>query len=107
MVGHAAYYRNDAETAEIGLLVLDKYQGLGLGTMLTERIARSAHGEGISMFETIIGWNNPRMIRMMRNMGFPTSERVEPDLIRIRFPTSIDPVTIKEFQDKWVFLPDG
>lgn len=107
IVGHAAYYRKDAETAEIGLLVLDEYQGLGLGTLLTGRIAWAANGEGISMFETIIGWNNTRMIRMVRNMGFPTSEKVEPDLIRIRFPTSIDPVTIKEFQDKWVFLPDG
>ena len=106
IVGHAAYYRNDAETAEVGLLVIDDYQGRGLGTTLTERIARSANGEGISMFETIIGWNNTRMIRMVRDMGFPTSERVEPDLIRIRFPTSIDPLTIKEFQDKWVFLPD-
>ena len=105
IVGHVAYYRSDSEAAEIGVLILDGYQGKGLGTMLIERIAQAANAEGITVFETIIGWNNTRMIRMVRSMGFPTSEKVEPDLIRIRFPTSIDPVSIGEFQEKWVFGP--
>jgi acetyltransferase len=106
IVGHSAYFRAESETAEVGLLILETYQGLGLGTGLTERIAEAANQEGISMFEAIIGWNNTKMIRMLRNMGFPTSEKVEPDVIRIRFPTSIDPVSLAEFQEKWVFKPD-
>lgn len=105
IVGHVAYYRSESEAAEIGILVLDGYQGKGLGTGLIGRVAQMANAEGISMFEAIIGWNNTRMIKMVRSMGFPTSEKVEADLIRIRFPTSINPVTIREFQEKWVFLP--
>lgn len=106
IIGHVAYYRSETEAAEVGILILDGYQGRGLGTRLIEAIARTANADGITMFETIIDWNNTRMIRMVRSMGFPTSEKVEPDLIRIRFPTSIDPVSIAEFQEKWVFGPE-
>lgn len=107
IVGHASYYRSESEAAEVGILILDGYQGKGLGTRLIESIAGAANSSGITVFETIIGWNNTRMIRMVRSLGFPTSEKVEPDLIRIRFPTSIDPVSIGLFQEKWVFQPDA
>ena len=102
---HAVFYRSSGEPAEIGVLVLEGYQGEGLGTRMIEMLAREANDEGISAFEAVIGWNNTRMIRLVRTMGFPTSEKVEPDLIRIRFPTSIDPVSIEEFQERWVFGP--
>ncbi len=105
IVGHAAYYKSEGEAAEVGVLILDGYQGKGLGTRLIESIARAANADGVTMFEAVIGWNNTRMIKMVRTMGFPTSEKVEPDLIRIRFPTSIDPVTIAEFQERWMFTP--
>lgn len=105
IVAHAVFYRATHGPAEIGLLVLDECQGRGLGTRLIEMLAREANDEGITAFEAVIGWNNTRMIRMVRHMGFPTSEKVEPDLIRIRFPTSIDPVSISEFQEQWRFRP--
>jgi GNAT superfamily N-acetyltransferase len=107
MVGHAAYYRSGLDSAEVGLLILDGYQAKGLGTGMLERIAKAANEDGISMFEAIIGWDNTRMIKLVRTMGFPTSERVEPEMIRMRFPTSIDPVSIEEFQERWVFRPLG
>jgi RimJ/RimL family protein N-acetyltransferase len=105
IVGLASYCRSGKETAEVGLLIDDAYQGKGLGTGLTEKIARAGNEDGISMFEAIIDWNNTKMIELVRKLGFPTSEKVEPQLIRIRFPTSIDPVTIEEFQERWVFHP--
>lgn len=103
IVGLSSYCRSGSGTAEVGLLIIDEYQGRGLGAGLTERIARAANQDGIAMFEAIIDWNNTRMIELVRNLGFPTSEKVEPELIRIRFPTSIDAVTLAEFQDRWVF----
>ena len=106
IVGHVAYYRSESEAAEVGIMILDGYQGKGLGTHLIEAIAQTANADGISVFETIIDWNNTRMIRMVRSIGFPTSEKVECDLIRIRFPTSIDPVSLAQFQERWVFGPD-
>lgn len=103
ILGLASYCRTGRGSAEIGLIVADDYQGQGLGTALTEQIARFANAEGISVFEAVIDWNNVRMIKLVRTLGFPTSERVEPDIIRIRFPTSMDPVSISEFQERWVF----
>ncbi len=100
LIGHAAYYRSGKDTAEIGLVILDAYQSKGLGTMLLEKIARAANEDGISVFETIISQDNTRMIKMVQDMGFPTSVKVESDLIRIRFPTSIDPITIESFQKR-------
>jgi acetate---CoA ligase (ADP-forming) len=101
IVGHSAYYKSSAESAEVGLTILDEYQGKGLGTIMVEKIARAANLAGIFVFETIISWENTRMVKMVRSMGFPTAVKVEPDLIRIRFPTSIDPVTIEEFHARW------
>lgn len=106
IIGHVAYYKSDSEAAEVGILVLDEYQGKGLGAHLTKAIAQIADADGISMLETLIDWNNTRMIKMVRSLGLPTSERVEPDLICVRFPTSIDPASIAEFQERWVFRPD-
>ena len=105
VVGHAGYYRSGKDTAEVGVLILEGFQGLGLGTLMIERIASSANRAGISVFEAVISWDNTRMIRMVKSMGFPTSVKVEPDLIRIRFPTSIDPVSIDEFQSRWTWNP--
>lgn len=99
VIGHAAYYRSGKAAAEIGLIVGDAFQGRGLGTVMIERIARSANLGGISVFDTIISPDNTRMIKMVRDMGFPISVMSEPGMIRIRFPTSIDPVTIKEFEE--------
>jgi N-acetylglutamate synthase-like GNAT family acetyltransferase len=99
VIGHAAYYRSGGNMAEIGLVILDSFQGKGLGTKMLERIARTANLDGLSVFDTIISHDNLRMIKMVEDMGFPTSVRTEPDLIRIRFPTSIDPLTLKEFED--------
>lgn len=98
VIGHTAYYRSTGETAEIGMMVLDAYQRRGLGTIMLEEIARAANEDGISVFETIISKENTKMIRMVKDMGFPTSVKMEPDMIRIRFPTSIDPITIEAFE---------
>ena len=86
------------DKAEIGLVVLDAYQGKGLGTTMLEKIAHIANEDGISVFETIVSKQNTKMIRMVRDMGFPTAVKSEPDMIRIRFPTSIDPITIEAFE---------
>ena len=70
---------------------------------MVEKIARAANVAGISVFETIASLQNMRMIEMVRNMGFPTSVKIEPDLIRVRLPTSIDPVSIDEFNTRWTY----
>jgi acetate---CoA ligase (ADP-forming) len=98
VIGHSAYYKSGKNTAEIGIIILDAYQGKGLGTMMLEKIASAANRNGISIFETIIGDDNTRMIKMVKDMGFPVSVRVEQDVVRIRFPTSIDPITIELFK---------
>jgi len=100
VIGHVAYYKAGGDNAEIGIIVTDAFQRKGLGTMMLERIARIANEDGISVFETIISKENTKMIRMVRDMGFPTAIKMETDMIRIRFPTSIDPITIGEFEAK-------
>jgi GNAT superfamily N-acetyltransferase len=106
VIGIASYTSSGPEAAEVGLLVLDAFQKMGVGTALTEMVARAANRRGVSVFEAIIDWSNTKMIELVRNLGFPTSEKVEPEYIRMRFPTSIDPVTIAEFQERWAFGPD-
>jgi acetyltransferase len=103
VIGHAAYYRSGEETAEVGVVILDSHRGIGLGTIMVEKIARAANAAGISVFETITSRENMGVTKMVRSIGFPTSVKVESDVVRIRFPTSIDPVTIGEFRSRWSF----
>jgi hypothetical protein len=40
------------------------------------------------------------MIKMVQDMGFPTSIRAEPGMIWIMFPASINPVAIGIFEGR-------
>jgi GNAT superfamily N-acetyltransferase len=52
LVAVARYVRSedDPESAEIAVVVLDEYQGMGLGTLLGEELARRARMRGVRRF---------------------------------------------------------
>jgi GNAT superfamily N-acetyltransferase len=57
--------------AEMAVAVSDACQGLGVGTVLLDHLARIAVSRGIQAFEAdVLGANN-RMLRMIRRSGLP------------------------------------
>ncbi len=74
---YAALGPEKAGQAEAAVVVQDRYQGLGVGTILVDRLLAYARTHGIRAFVAEISFENDRMIRFIRRSGFPTETRLE------------------------------
>jgi RimJ/RimL family protein N-acetyltransferase len=70
-VGVAWYVRHadDPQTAEIGVTVVDAWQGRGLGTELLTQLADRARAEGIQRFTALTAAGNVPVAALLRNAG--------------------------------------
>jgi GNAT superfamily N-acetyltransferase len=57
--------------AEMAVAVSDACQGLGVGTLLLDHLARIAVSRGVQAFEADVLGANGRMLRMIRRSGLP------------------------------------
>lgn len=69
IVGHAAYVQLDEDHAEVAVEVADHLHGLGLGTILIERLAMIAEQHGITHFVAAVLAENRAMLDVFRE-GF-------------------------------------
>ncbi len=65
LVGVARYGLSDDGPADIGLVVADAWQGLGLGSLLLEEILRAGEQRGIHEFSADVLTDNPRALRLL------------------------------------------
>src|SRR5712692_771247 len=66
LIGVARYGPSDeATTADIGLVVADGWQGLGLGSLLLEEILRAGEQRGIHEFSADVLTENRRALRLL------------------------------------------
>lgn len=70
--------------AEAAVVVEDRWQRLGLGTMLLQALADYARTHGIDAFQATVHQANTRILRFVRRSGLPTRDRVEGGLWEIR-----------------------
>jgi GNAT superfamily N-acetyltransferase len=70
-VGIARYVRDreDPHAAEIAVIVIDGWQGRGLGTELLARLSERACQEGIRRFTAAVAADNAAMTGLRRNLG--------------------------------------
>jgi RimJ/RimL family protein N-acetyltransferase len=81
LVGVASYERATPTSAEIAVLIEDRYQHMGIGTRLIEALADSARCNGIHQLVADVLTGNSPMIAMVRQLGLPTSIRAEGDTV--------------------------
>lgn len=73
--------------AEVAFLVLDEYQGRGVSTLLLERLAGIAAGNGLTGFEAEVLSDNQAMIGVFRDSGFEVHQAaVEYGSVHLEFP---------------------
>lgn len=74
-VGVARFVRADEDpaVAEVAVTVTDDWQGLGVGTVLLERLADRAREEGVARFCALIQADNRRSQELMRSIGKVTT----------------------------------
>src|SRR5216117_1953155 len=65
LIGAARYGPSDLGTADIGLVVADAWQGLGLGSLLLEEILRAGEQRGIHQFSADVLTENRRALRLL------------------------------------------
>ncbi len=66
LIGVARYDRSDEKTiADIGLVVEDAWQGLGLGSILLEEILRTGEQRGITQFSGDVLTENRRALTLL------------------------------------------
>ena len=74
--------------AEVAFLVHDDYQGRGISTLLLERLAGIAAGNGFIGFEAEVLYDNQAMINVFRDSGFEVCQAYEGSSIHVQFPVT-------------------
>jgi RimJ/RimL family protein N-acetyltransferase len=74
VVGVGSWFRNEHDTAELGLLIEDAFQRQGLGALLVDQLAASAREAGITTLVANTLSDARHVQRMMRRLGPTTIE---------------------------------
>ena len=78
MIGTGRLIRlEDTNHAEVTFTIADEFQGLGLGTLLLERLIAAAPGIGIYVFEADVLSGNAAMLRVFATSGYDAQVTAE------------------------------
>jgi acetyltransferase len=87
MVAIAHYYKLPGKnSAELFILIDEKYQAKGLGLVLMENLFKVARSQGISTFETDIPLEHEPIHSLITNFGFHVTKVTEKNISHIIIP---------------------
>jgi RimJ/RimL family protein N-acetyltransferase len=97
MVGHAGLERSSdrPERAEVALEVADAMQGKGLGTGLLCQLAEAAKELGIQVLDAEVLPENRKMLRVLRDCGYPVKVHSFPGVELVELRTSLAATGLK------------
>jgi RimJ/RimL family protein N-acetyltransferase len=79
------------DNAEIAFLVLDEYQGRGIGSLMLRHLAIIARAQGIREFKADVLADNERMIRVFERSGFLTKRSTSFGVMRLVLTIQTEP----------------
>jgi succinyl-CoA synthetase alpha subunit len=74
----------NATTAEVAFAVDDHFQGKGIATLMLERLAAMAAGNGFRWFQATTLFENRQMIEVFRDSGFEVRSKSADGMIDVR-----------------------
>lgn len=77
--------------AEVAFVVMDAWQGKGVGTLLLEHLVPIARAAGITEFEANVLGDNNRMLKMFASSGFRIRRSLDAGVFQLSFPTAETP----------------
>jgi acetyltransferase len=86
IVGLAQYVVEQENRAEVGVVVDDPMQRMGLGTRLIEVLTACARARGVAVLHGLILNDNRPMLGLAVKLGFKPMARADPMLIRAEKP---------------------
>lgn len=109
VVGLAYYILSAPDTAEIALLVEDRYQGQGVGKQLLKLLTALAIAQGIYFFEAFVLPTNRRMFHLLHQTGQVVQNKLDYGTREMRIQlTSVSPWDFVEerlLQEERDYLP--
>ena len=90
LVGVARYGFSDEGIADIGLVVADAWQGLGLGSLLLDEILRAGEQRGIHEFSAEVLTDNRRALRLLARRTAITRRTVSSGVTSVVFGRRAD-----------------
>ena len=81
---------NEGTTADIGLVVADGWQGLGLGSLLLEEILRAGEQRGVHQFSADVLTENRRALRLLARYTAITRRAVASGVTSVVFSRRAD-----------------
>lgn len=79
MVSLARYIRREDDSAEMGLVVKENYQHIGMGSYLFDILVRAAKEQGVKRLVAHVRRNNTFMLRIYENHGFTIEDSQQVD----------------------------
>jgi RimJ/RimL family protein N-acetyltransferase len=86
IVGGGRYIVVRPGVAEIAFVVVDAYQGQGIGTILMQRLAILAREGGLRELIAQVLPENTAMLKMFKKFGFRPASKHEPQVIHLTLP---------------------
>jgi RimJ/RimL family protein N-acetyltransferase len=83
IVGGARYVRLDPVKAEVAFVVIDAYQGLGLGTALLRHLAVVARAAGLQELVAEVLPENRPMLKVFANAGLPMTTSGADEVVHV------------------------
>lgn len=80
IVGVAYYVREPhatEPTAELGILIEDRFQGQGIGRRLWQRLQQQAQRDGVRRLRLLVHPQNQRMAWLVQSSGLPYAAKVD------------------------------
>ena len=83
IVGGGRYVMVRPEAAEVAFTVVDKYQGLGIGTQLMRHLARIARDAGLRELVAEVLPENAPMMKVFERSGLKLATKAEPGALHV------------------------
>lgn len=80
-IAESIRYRDRSDWAEFAIVSSDRWQGMGVGTLLTRHLASRARSTGIRYWEALMLSENRRMERLLARVGTEVATRAGSGLV--------------------------
>jgi RimJ/RimL family protein N-acetyltransferase len=81
IIGGGRYIVSEPSEAEVAFVVIDAYQGQGIGTLLTRHLAVIARAAGLRELTADVLPENAPMQKVLRNFGFVARRGKDPQVV--------------------------
>jgi RimJ/RimL family protein N-acetyltransferase len=86
IVGGGRYVLTEPGKAEVAFVVVDAYQGQGIGAMLTRHLVGLARTAGLKELAADVLPENTAMRKVLRKFSFQTGRSLDPQVVHLTLP---------------------